>query len=54
MKISRIAQVGAVAAIAVLTLAGCASNEGDTSAPSESAGPALTVNIHCEEIALER
>ncbi|GAA1939029.1 phosphate ABC transporter substrate-binding protein PstS [Microbacterium aoyamense] len=30
MKISRIAQVGAVAAIAALTLAGCASNEGGT------------------------
>ena len=46
MKISRIAQVGAVAAIAVLTLAGCASNEGDTSSPVESAGPALTGTLN--------
>lgn len=46
MKISRIAQVGAVAAIAVLTLAGCASNEEGTSTPSESAGPALTGTLN--------
>lgn len=31
MKISRIAQVGAITAVAALTLAGCASNEGGTS-----------------------
>ena len=37
MKISRIAQLGAVAAIAALTLAGCASNEGGTTSPSDSA-----------------
>lgn len=39
MKISRIAQLGAVAAIAALTLTGCASNEGgsgDTPAPSDA------------------
>lgn len=39
MKISRIAQVGAIAAVAALALAGCASNNagGDTSSPSASA-----------------
>lgn len=34
MKISRIAQLGAVAAIAALTLAGCAANEGTGGTPS--------------------
>ncbi|HVL60166.1 MAG TPA: substrate-binding domain-containing protein, partial [Microbacterium sp.] len=37
MKISRIAQVGAVAAIAALTLAGCASNETPSGEPSGDA-----------------
>ncbi|MDL9981054.1 phosphate ABC transporter substrate-binding protein PstS [Microbacterium sp. ASV49] len=40
MKLSRIAQLGAVAAVAVLALAGCASNEGgapSTSAPASDA-----------------
>ncbi|MFS0732227.1 phosphate ABC transporter substrate-binding protein PstS [Microbacterium sp. 1P10UB] len=36
MKISRIAQLGAVAAIAALTLAGCASNESGAGAPPAS------------------
>ncbi|AZS37616.1 Phosphate-binding protein PstS3 [Microbacterium lemovicicum] len=41
MKISRIAQLGAVAAIAALTLAGCASNEGGAgAAPVSSDAPA--------------
>ena len=45
MKLT-IAQLGAVAAIAALTLTGCAANEGGTSTePSESAGPALTGNL---------
>ena len=44
MKLSRIAQLGAVAAVAALTLTACAANEGATTAPSDtaSAGPALT------------
>ena len=43
MKISRIAQLGAVAAIAALALSGCASNEaGGTTDPSASDAPALT------------
>jgi len=37
VKISRIAQLGAVAAIAALTLAGCASNEGGGGTPSGEA-----------------
>lgn len=37
MKISRFAQVGAVAAIAALALAGCASNEGSTGGGSSEA-----------------
>ncbi|WP_137846105.1 phosphate ABC transporter substrate-binding protein PstS [Microbacterium sp. 2FI] len=46
MKISRIAQVGAVAAIAALVLAGCASNEGTGGTPSEeSDGPVLEGEI---------
>jgi phosphate transport system substrate-binding protein len=48
VKISRIAQLGAVAAIAALTLAGCASNEstsgGET--PAESSGPALSGTLN--------
>ncbi|QIG39984.1 phosphate ABC transporter substrate-binding protein PstS [Microbacterium sp. 4R-513] len=47
MKISRIAQLGAVAAIAALTLAGCASNETAAGgAPSESSGPALSGTLN--------
>lgn len=47
MKISRIAQLGAVAAIAALTLAGCASNEGgDTSSPTASDAPALSGTLN--------
>ena len=47
MKISRIAQLGAVAAIAALTLAGCASNEGgDTSSPVESDAAALSGTLN--------
>jgi phosphate transport system substrate-binding protein len=44
VKLSRIAQLGAVAAVAALTLTACAANEGATTAPSDtaSAGPALT------------
>lgn len=37
MKINRIAQVGALAAVAALALAGCAANEGGTSSSSSSA-----------------
>lgn len=47
MKISRIAQLGAVAAIAALALSGCASNEaGGTTAPSASDAPALTGTLN--------
>jgi phosphate transport system substrate-binding protein len=47
VKISRIAQLGAVAAIAALTLAGCASNEGgDTSSPAESDAPSLSGTLN--------
>ncbi len=43
MKISRIAQVGAVVAIAALALAGCASNEtGGDPSPSEDGGTTLS------------
>jgi phosphate transport system substrate-binding protein len=45
VRISRIAQVGAVAAIAALALAGCAANEGGSTTPSESAGPAISGEI---------
>lgn len=47
MKLSRIAQLGAVAAVAALTLTACAANEGGTTAPSEtaSAGPALSGSL---------
>lgn len=46
MKISRIAQFGAVAAIAALSLAGCAANEstGSTPSTSEAAGLSGTIN----------
>lgn len=47
MKISRIAQLGAVAAIAALALSGCASNEaGDTASPSASDAPALAGTLN--------
>lgn len=47
MKISRIAQLGAVAAIAALALSGCASNEaGGTTSPSASDAPALTGTLN--------
>lgn len=46
MKISRIAQLGAVAAIAALTLAGCAANEAGASAPAESDGPTLSGTLN--------
>lgn len=42
MKLTRIAQLGAVAAVAALALAGCASNEGGAPASSEPSGPVLT------------
>ena len=47
MKLTRIAQLGAVAAIAALALTSCAANEGGTTAPSqsESAAAALTGNL---------
>ena len=47
MKLTRIAQLGAVAAVAALALTGCASNEGGTTEPtsSESAETALTGNL---------
>lgn len=47
MKLTRIAQLGAVAAVAALTLTACASNEGGTTEPtsSESAAAALTGNL---------
>ena len=47
MKISRIAQLGAVAAIAALALSGCASNEaGGTTSPSASDAPVLTGTLN--------
>ena len=47
MKISRIAQLGAVAAIAALALSGCASNEaGGTTSPSASDAAALTGTLN--------
>ncbi|MEU1970722.1 phosphate ABC transporter substrate-binding protein PstS [Microbacterium sp. NPDC019599] len=47
MKISRIAQLGAVAAIAALTLAGCASNEaGGSSAPAGDDTSALSGTLN--------
>jgi phosphate transport system substrate-binding protein len=47
VKISRIAQLGAVAAIAALALSGCASNEaGGTTSPSASDAPALTGTLN--------
>ncbi|GAA2008566.1 phosphate ABC transporter substrate-binding protein PstS [Microbacterium ulmi] len=45
MKISRIAQLGAVAAIAALTLTACASNEGGTTAPTETDAPTLSGSL---------
>ncbi|GAA1994948.1 phosphate ABC transporter substrate-binding protein PstS [Microbacterium pumilum] len=42
MKLSRIAKIGAVGAIAALALAGCASNEGGGTSPSDGGGTALT------------
>ncbi|SFS17225.1 phosphate transport system substrate-binding protein [Microbacterium sp. cf046] len=47
MKISRIAQLGAVAAIAALTLSACASNEaGGTTSPSASDAPVLAGTLN--------
>ena len=47
MKLTRIAQLGAVAAVAALTLTACASNEGGTTpTTTESAGPALTGTLN--------
>lgn len=45
MKISRIAQLGAVAAIAALTLTACASNEGGGAAPTEGGAAGLSGEI---------
>lgn len=46
MKLTRLAQLGAVAAIAALTLTACASNEtGGTTEPSESQAASLTGNL---------
>lgn len=42
MKLSRIAKIGAVGAIAALALAGCASNEGGGTAPSDGGDSGLT------------
>ena len=59
MKISRIAQLGAVAAIAALTLAGCASNEDagggattDSSAPSLS-GELAGIGSSAQEVGVQ-
>lgn len=60
MKISRIAQLGAVAAVAALTLSACASNEtapGDTSAtedaPAGLAGNLVGVGASAQEVAIQ-
>lgn len=58
MKISRIAQLGAVAAIAALTLAGCASNEGgggdSTDAPtSDLSGEIAGGGSSAQEVAVQ-
>lgn len=58
MKISRIAQLGAVAAVAALTLAGCAANEGgggaDTDAPtSDLAGEIAGGGSSAQEVAVQ-
>lgn len=45
MKISRIAQLGAVAAIAALTLAGCAANEGGTDGSTDAPASDLSGEI---------
>lgn len=47
MKISRIARITAIGAVAALALAGCAANENSTPAGSEkpSSGPALSGNL---------
>lgn len=45
MKLTRIAQLGAVAAIAALTLTACAANEGTTPAPSGSEAAGLSGNL---------
>lgn len=46
MKLTRLAQLGAVAAIAALTLTACASNEpGGTTDPTESGAATLTGNL---------
>ncbi|WP_248241862.1 phosphate ABC transporter substrate-binding protein PstS [Microbacterium kunmingense] len=44
MKISRIAQLGAVAAVAALTLTACAANEGTTSGGDSSDAPESTLS----------
>ncbi|WP_431803276.1 phosphate ABC transporter substrate-binding protein PstS [Microbacterium sp. bgisy203] len=48
MKLTRIAQLGAVAAVAALTLTACAANEGGTTAPTdtESAAAALSGTLN--------
>ncbi|WP_426320902.1 phosphate ABC transporter substrate-binding protein PstS [Microbacterium sp. E-13] len=59
MKISRIAQVGAVAAIAALTLAGCAANEasggttGETTAASDLSGEIAGGGASSQEVAVQ-
>ena len=59
MKISRIAQVGAIAAVAALALAGCASNEGgstpsgDASAPSNLSGELAGGGASSQEVAVQ-
>lgn len=48
MKISRIVRISAIGAVAALSLAGCAANEGGagaTTAPTETAAPALTGSL---------
>lgn len=59
MKISRIAQVGAVAAIAALTLAGCAANEAsggttdETTAASDLSGEIAGGGASSQEVAVQ-
>ena len=44
MKLTRIAQLGAVAAVAALTLTACAANEGGQTAPSASESQAAALS----------
>jgi phosphate transport system substrate-binding protein len=46
VKLTRFAQIGAVGAIAILALAGCAANEAGGSEPSQSSGPALSGTLN--------